>query len=64
METKILNWKNEMVITAKIENEAKERKIMYNKNKLRGEKIYIEHNLSWDERKKQETIGNELETKR
>lgn len=53
-----------MVITAKIENEAKERKIMYNKNKLRGEKIYIEHNLSWDERKKQETIGNELKRKR
>lgn len=53
-----------MVITAKTENEAKERKIMYNKNKLRGKKIYIEHNLSWDERKNQETIRNELKTKR
>lgn len=29
-----------MVIITKIENEAKEIKIMYNQNKLRGEKIY------------------------
>lgn len=41
-----------MVIIAKIENKAKERKKMYSKNKLKGEKIYIEHDLSWNERKK------------
>lgn len=46
------------MILAKIENEEKKRKIMYNKNRLRGERIYSEHDLVWEERKRQEE-GNE-----
>lgn len=58
VETKILDCrKSETVIIAKIENEEKKREIMYNKNRLRGERIYIEHDLVWEERKRQEKIG-------
>lgn len=29
---------------------------MYNKNRLRSERIYIKHDLVWEERKRQEEI--------
>lgn len=45
-----------MIIT-KIENVYKKKEIMYSKNKLKGERIYIEHELAWEERKRQEIIG-------
>lgn len=46
-----------MMIIAKIENEEKKREVMYNRSKLRGEKIYIDHDLTWEKRKRQEEIG-------
>lgn len=57
METKVLDCKKSgTVIIAKIESEVKKEEIMYNKNRLRGERIYIEHDLIWEDRKKQEKI--------
>lgn len=57
VETKVLNCrKSGMMIIAKIENEKKKRELMYNKSKLKGEKIYIDYNLTWEERKRQEEI--------
>lgn len=45
------------VIVARIKNEEKKKEIMANKNRLRGERVYIENNLSWEERKVQERIN-------
>lgn len=42
------------VIVVKLENEDKKKEIMSNKNKLKGERIFIENDLSWEERKIQE----------
>ncbi|XP_058810337.1 uncharacterized protein LOC131675385 [Phymastichus coffea] len=44
------------VIIAKLENEDDKRKIMTNKSKLKGSKIYIESDLSFEDRRKQEEI--------
>lgn len=41
------------VMVAKIDGEEKKREIMKNKNKLKGGKIFIENDLSWEERKLQ-----------
>lgn len=41
---------------AKIESKEKKREIMRNKYKLKGEKFYIENDLSWEERRTQEQI--------
>lgn len=35
---------------AKIEREVK-KEVMYDKGKLRHEKIYVDHNLTWEKRK-------------
>lgn len=44
------------VIVAKVENEDKKKEIM-SKSRLKGERIFIENDLSWDERKVQEKIS-------
>ena len=46
----------ERVIIAKLENEEEKRRVMMNKSKLKGTKIYIENDLSFEERRKQEEI--------
>lgn len=45
------------VVVVKLENEEKKKEIMINKSKLKGEKIFIKHNLSWEERKIQEKMN-------
>lgn len=45
------------VIVVKLENEDKKKEIMSNKNKLKGERIFIENDLSWEERKIQEKMN-------
>lgn len=45
---------SDSVIVAKIENEIKKNEIM--RNKLKGDRIYTENDLSWEERKIQEKI--------
>ncbi|KYN11380.1 hypothetical protein ALC57_16457 [Trachymyrmex cornetzi] len=45
------------VIIATLENEVIKRDIMSNKYKLKGEQVYIENDLSWEERKIQERIN-------
>ena len=50
----------EKVIIAKLENEKEKRRVMMNKSKLKGTKIYIENDLSFEERRKQEEIKNGL----
>lgn len=37
---------------------------MYNKNRLRGERIYSEHDLVWEEKKRQEEIGKRVKKER
>lgn len=50
-------WRSGEVIIAKIENEDKKWEIMQNKYRLRGEQIFIDSDLSWEERKIQERIN-------
>ena len=45
------------VIIATLENEIIKREVMVNKSKLKGEQIYIDNDLTWEERKIQERIG-------
>lgn len=53
VECKIMECRNSgPVIVAKVENEEKKKEIMEGKSKLIGENIYIENDLSWEERKK------------
>lgn len=40
------------------------KKIMSNKNKLKGERIFIENDLSWEERKIQEKMNRWAREKR
>lgn len=49
-------WRSGPVIIAKVESWEKKMVIWKNKAKLKDSEIYIEHDLSWVERKKQETI--------
>lgn len=53
-----------MVIIAKIENEEKKREVMYNKLKLGREKIYVDHNLTWEERKRREETRKSVRKER
>lgn len=58
VETNVLECrKSGTVIIAKIESEVKKKEIMCNKNRLKGERIYIEHDLIREDRKRQEEIG-------
>lgn len=45
------------MIIVRLENVESKREIMRNKFKLKGEKIFIENDLSWEERKIQERIN-------
>lgn len=57
VECKVTNCRQSGTVTiAKIESEEKKREIMRKKYKLRGEKFYIENDLSWEERRTQEQI--------
>lgn len=65
VECNIINWrKSGPVIIAKMESEGKKAEIMRNKYKLRGEKIFIENDLSWEERKIQEQINKWVRERR
>lgn len=48
----------------KIENNEKRKEIMKNKYKLKGEKIFIENDLSQEERKTQEKINRQAKEKK
>lgn len=57
IEVKVLTCrKSGDVIVAKVENKEKKREIMINKNRLRKDKVFIENDLTWKERKLQENI--------
>lgn len=57
VECKVMSCRQSGTVTiAKIESEEKKKEIMRNKYKLRGEKFYIENDLSWEERRTQEQI--------
>lgn len=45
------------VIIVKLDRKETKREIMRNKNKLKGETIYIENDLTWEKRKIQERIS-------
>lgn len=53
------------VIVAKVKEEEEEQKnVMRNKSKLKSDKIFIENDLNWDERKIQERINRWAKEKR
>jgi len=45
------------VLVVKLESEEEKREVMRNKHRLKGEKIYIENDLSWEERNTQIKIN-------
>jgi len=45
------------VLVVKLESEEEKREVMRNKHRLKGEKIYIENDLSWEERNIQVKIN-------
>lgn len=45
------------IVVATVEEEEVKKIIMKNKKKLKGKRIFIENDLSWEERKIQEKIG-------
>jgi len=49
--------RNGTVIVVKMENEEEKNEIMKNKHKLKGKRIYIENDLTWEERRIQERIN-------
>ena len=52
----VSTWRRGKVIIAKIYNFEQRELIMKNKNKLKGTKVFIENDLSFDDRKRQEEI--------
>lgn len=50
-------WKGGSVIVVKLGSIEDKKKVMVNKSKLAGTKIFIENDLSYEDRKKQEEIG-------
>ncbi|XP_020298178.1 golgin subfamily A member 6-like protein 22 [Pseudomyrmex gracilis] len=52
------------VIVIKLSSEEEKKAVMENKNKLKGEKIFIQHELTWEERKIQEEIYKWVKEKR
>lgn len=57
------NWdgnscrKSGKVLVTKLKDWQMKRKVMKNKNKLKGDRIFIENDLTWQERKTQEKIN-------
>lgn len=49
--------KNGTVIIVKLDREETKREVMKNKNKLKGGTVFIENDLTWEERRKQERIS-------
>jgi len=52
------------VVVIKLENEKKKKEVMRNKHKLRGGRVFIENDLSWEERKIQAEINKWAKTQR
>ncbi|EZA53829.1 hypothetical protein X777_06703 [Ooceraea biroi] len=48
--------KSGQVLIVKIESEEEKQDILANKNRLKGDRIFVEHDLTWEERKRQEEI--------
>lgn len=48
------------MIIVRLENKEVKKEMMRNKFKLKGEKIFIENNLSWEKRKIQEKINRSI----
>lgn len=58
VEIKVKNcWRSGKVMVIKIENEDTKKEIMLNKHRLKGKKIFIENDLTYEERKIQGKIG-------
>lgn len=49
---------SEKVIIAKLVDKETKKEVMRNKNKLKGDNIYIKNDLTWEERKIQERISS------
>jgi len=52
------------VIIAKLWSEEEKREVIRNKNRLKEDQIFIENNLTWEERKTQERINTWVKERR
>ena len=50
-------WISGKVVIGCLENEVMKKEVMYNKRKLKGERFFIEHDLTWLERNTQKEIA-------
>lgn len=64
VEIKVTRCRRSGRYMTKLENEEMKRVIIGNKNRLKGKEIYIENDLSWEERKIQEEINRWAKEKR
>lgn len=65
VESKIISsHRSGPVVVVRSEGEEKKKEIMKNKSKLKGHRIFIENDLSWEERKVQERINRWVKEKR
>lgn len=55
----MVNW-----LSVKLESEKVKKEVMRNKFKLKGEKIFIKNDLSWEERKIQDKINRWAKTEK
>lgn len=55
----MVNW-----LSVKLESEKVKKEVMRNKFKLKGEKIFIKNDLSWEKRKIQDKINRWAKTER
>ncbi|XP_020295824.1 golgin subfamily A member 6-like protein 22 [Pseudomyrmex gracilis] len=55
---------SDKVVVIKLSSDEEKKAVMENKNRLRGEKIFIQHDLTWEERKIQEEIYKWVKEKR
>lgn len=58
IECKVINcWNSGTVTIVKLQSKKREREIMRNKHRLKGDMIFIENDLSWKKRRIQERIN-------
>jgi len=57
VECKVSCRENGAVVVVKLETDETKKEVMRNKHKLKGERIFIENDLSWEERKTQGVIN-------
>lgn len=61
---KNVQQKSGKVLIVSLKTEEDKREIIKGKNKLKGCRIFIEHDLSWEQRKRQENISVQVKSQK